>query len=286
MQRIGQTGARCVTAEAPKSFYGPIVDPRTGVSTLRVHAFYFDGKNAIWDQHCGCGFLGNFWVENNHFIHFAPPNHPSSPATFTNSEAAFQALKFWDTNVHKFANLDGKAAFQLKRKLKGSEDRTYGGYGSNWAGMQAVLKFKFVPGSNLATQLLATGDSLLLEHNVSIGRDQMWSDNGNGSGSNWLGLQLMLLRDELRGCASEEAGQDANDTTIAPVGGTCSSSRVCSWTEWVGRYIDLSSGRALAPAAAPTSSTASPWQVLVQTAADAVIRATSLPAGSARQGDR
>ena len=28
----------------------------------------------------------------------------------------------------------------------------------------------------------------------------IWSDNHNGTGCNWLGLQLMLLRDELRGC--------------------------------------------------------------------------------------
>ena len=31
------------------------------------------------------------------------------------------------------------------------------------------------------------------------GRDKVWSDNSDGSGSNWLGLQLMLRRDELRG---------------------------------------------------------------------------------------
>ena len=29
--------------------------------------------------------------------------------------------------------------------------------------------------------------------------DMVWSDNHDGSGKNWLGLQLMLLRDQIRG---------------------------------------------------------------------------------------
>ena len=29
--------------------------------------------------------------------------------------------------------------------------------------------------------------------------DRVWSNNQDGSGMNWLGLQLMLLRDEVRG---------------------------------------------------------------------------------------
>ena len=50
------------------------------------------------------------------------------------------------------------------------------------------------------------------------GRDKVWSDNGDGSGSNWLGLQLMLRRDELRG-----AGE----------GG---------WTSFIQAVVDLQTG--------------------------------------------
>lgn len=34
----------------------------------------------------------------------------------------------------------------------------------------------------------------LLEHNETT-RDDTWSDNYNGTGSNWLGLQLMIIRE-------------------------------------------------------------------------------------------
>jgi hypothetical protein len=50
----------------------------------------------------------------------------------------------------------------------------------------------------MAEQLLLTDDAYLLEHNSKSGRDFLWSDNQDGEGQNWLGLQLMLLRDELR----------------------------------------------------------------------------------------
>lgn len=85
-----------------------------------------------------------------------------------------------------------------------------------------------------ASKLLETRDAFLLEHNSKSGRDkacvhcmawhgilgkwtgddpveraanlrQIWSDNLDGSGKNWLGLQLMLLRDQLRGrCLADE----------------------------------------------------------------------------------
>jgi hypothetical protein len=83
--------------------------------------------------------------------------------------------------------------------LSGQEDWTYGGYGNNWKAMLAVLQQKFSPGSPLAEKLKQTGDAFLLEHNAVSGRDQVWSDNCDGFGTNWLGLQLMLVRDTLTG---------------------------------------------------------------------------------------
>ena len=65
--------------------------------------------------------------------------------------------------------------------------------------MWAVLEAKFCRGSEMATALLRTRDAFLLEHNSIQGRDNVWSDNADGEGTNWLGMQLMLLRDNLLG---------------------------------------------------------------------------------------
>lgn len=47
----------------------------------------------------------------------------------------------------------------------------------------------------------------------------VWSDNCDGNGSNWLGLQLMLWRDELRGGGGEG-----------------------SWTAFIQSAVDLQTG--------------------------------------------
>mmetsp|Transcript_26969 Transcript_26969/g.64033 ORF Transcript_26969/g.64033 Transcript_26969/m.64033 type:complete len:188 (+) Transcript_26969:54-617(+) len=154
---------------------------------------------------------------------FEVPSFPG-PRSFTNSEAAFQASKFWRDHVDEFSPCDGEQAFQLKKKLQGKEDRSYGGFGNRWLAMQAVLRAKFQPGTPLATALLNTGDAWLLEHNPKRGRDKVWSDNCVGDGTNWLGLQLMLLRDELRG----GVGIDHRRET---------------WTEFIANSLDITSGR-------------------------------------------
>ena len=40
--------------------------------------------------------------------------------------------------------------------------------------------------------------SLTLERIYRCTAPQIWSDNLDGSGQNWLGLQLMLIRDQLQ----------------------------------------------------------------------------------------
>jgi len=66
---------------------------------------------------------------------------------------------------------------------------------------------------------LRTEQAFLLEHNPTFGRDSTWSDNNNGEGTNWLGLQLMLVRDELRPVA-----------------------RHFGWKDWISGSIDLETG--------------------------------------------
>ncbi|KAJ1636629.1 hypothetical protein T492DRAFT_901622 [Pavlovales sp. CCMP2436] len=82
------------------------------------------------------------------------------------------ACKFW-SRASDFAALSGNAAFRLKKQLR-DPDFTYGGFGrgngANWRSMQAVLAAKLAPGSELAF---------------------------DGTGTNWLGAQLMLLRERL-----------------------------------------------------------------------------------------
>jgi len=176
-----------------------VADPRQAKGqSVGVIAFYFPGHPTVWDNICKAGFLGNFWDIRPEALRVRGLGEGGAIVThsFGNAEAAFQALKFWG-QANSFERLSGDEAFQEKRRLAGSEDRTYAGHGSNWAGMWAVLKSKF-EARKMQSLLLKTEDAYLLEHNSITGRDEVWSDNCDGQGMNWLGLQLMLLRDELR----------------------------------------------------------------------------------------
>ncbi|CAE7583796.1 unnamed protein product [Symbiodinium sp. CCMP2592] len=125
------------------------------------------------------------------------PQLPGVWRAFNNAEAAFQALKFWD-QANDFEPLSGPAAFFKYRSMQGHADFEYAGFGSNWKAMASVLEVKFAPGTLMAELLDLTGDAFLLEHNEIPGRDCIWSDNQQGDGLNWLGLQLMLLREQPR----------------------------------------------------------------------------------------
>lgn len=161
-------------------------------------AFYFPGREEAWDRLCQSSFLGNFHDMGSDSLLLTAPCDPQRPRCFNNAEAAFQALKFWD-RASEFQYLSGEEAFQKRQLFTGKEDWTYGGFGSNWKAMMAVLQAKFRPDSSMAKALSATGKAFLLEHNAVPGRDMIWSDNHNGDGKNWLGLQLMLVRDGLPG---------------------------------------------------------------------------------------
>jgi len=154
----------------------------------------------VCDRICGAGFLGNFYDTGPNSIELTARGLTGrqSAHSFTNAEAAFQALKFWDAAA-EFEHLSGDQAFQQKKALRGGEDFEYAGFGSNWKGMWAVLQRKFALGTPMSQALALTGDAYLLEHNTAVGRDGVWSDNFDGEGKNWLGMQLMLVRDLLRG---------------------------------------------------------------------------------------
>lgn len=62
--------------------------------------------------------------------------------------------------------------------------------------MWRALVAKFTQHDDLKKLLLSTDDALIVEHTVN---DRYWGDNGDGTGFNHLGRQLMDLREVLGG---------------------------------------------------------------------------------------
>lgn len=61
--------------------------------------------------------------------------------------------------------------------------------------MLQALRMKFSQNPEIAKELLATGDAIIIEHTRN---DAYWADGGDGSGKNKLGLLLMQVREELK----------------------------------------------------------------------------------------
>ena len=149
----------CMENDRPAAGVFTMDDPRSpDRHRCDLVGFYYPGRDTLVDRLCGARFLGNFWSCE---LCFSPPGHEARP--FQNAEAAFQACKFW-SRAHEFSSLSGEEAFRKKKQL-GAPDFTYGGFGSNWRAMRAVLETKFSGGSELAGLLLGTGAAFLLEHN-------------------------------------------------------------------------------------------------------------------------
>ena len=164
--------------------------------------FYYPGKNASIDDVCQVPFLGNFWpCPHGIKMTYKDVNGHDDILTFSNAEAAFQAFKFPFRYASDFQTLTGAAAFQHKNSnaLRPHMllNNKYQGYASNWHCMMDVLKCKFEQNPDLSEKLKKTHPCFLLEHNDACDRDTTWSDNCDGMGQNWLGLQLMLLRETI-----------------------------------------------------------------------------------------
>ena len=166
-----------------------------GIDSPIIALYYPDSFTDI-DVICRKPMFGNFW-EAPIDLQIQGQNYK-----FSNAESAFQALKFSKKYLQQFQNATtGKSAFRLKSGLDrtlGAKDPTYSGHNNNWDAMYFVLRAKF-QNPHLKTILINTGTCFLLEHTETAGRDHVWSDNQNGEGMNWLGLQLMMLREEMRG---------------------------------------------------------------------------------------
>jgi len=177
--------------------------------SVGVIAFYFPGKHAPCDDLCQAPFLGNYWDLGRDALTLSAVMDCSKTVNddrpsfiekkFSNGEAAYQALKFWNHTdfVDQFRDATGAEAFTLKTAEHAPpQDLSFAHFGNKWKAMWEVLRRKFI--NELSERLLQTGDSFLLEHTSTFDRDLYWSDNMDGSGTNLLGAQLMLLRDSLR----------------------------------------------------------------------------------------
>ena len=109
-------------------------------------------------------------------------------------EHAFQAAKTLDlaeARRVRDAATPGKAKYAGRRvTLRPDWDQV------KLAVMEALLRQKFARGSELAGQLLATGDRELIEGNRW--GDRFWGTDLQGNGRNELGRALMRIRDDLR----------------------------------------------------------------------------------------
>jgi len=180
-------------------FEALIHDPRdpSGDKKLHVIGFHHPGWDEALDMMCGCGFLSNSFDHSvtQHMMVLKPPGNLSK--IFTNAEAAFQATRFW-RKAQQFATLSGEKALDRVPR-SGLQDNYYSGFGTAWLAMSGVLNAKFKPGTIFAEALIRTGDAFLVSRAGALRSDVVWTDGGNGSGKNWLGLQLMLVRDLLSG---------------------------------------------------------------------------------------
>lgn len=213
MQRQNSRGAMLIP-ERPNPSAMLFPDPRVQLPSdlpqgatrrdVGVIGFCRAGPAESWDQICGSGFLSNAWDMGQDGLVIATKGSQAT-RPFTNAEAAYQALALWD-RAESFRPLGALQAQQLARELAGRQDATFGGHGGSWQAMLSVLRAKFFPGSPCAEALRQTGDAFLLEHDGEQRLDRVYS----GDGTNWLGLQLMILRDELKEIGSPKGLSSGN----------------------------------------------------------------------------
>jgi len=251
-------------------------DPRCAdedEQAVAIIAFCHEGpSNQALDNFCGGRFLSNaFDVGGLGGMSFCVPRAPDDVKEFRNAEAAYRAVRFW-TEAEHFREESAEKALLLQRRLAAlcGDVQGYAGFDGPWQAMLAVLKGKFAQGSDLASALLLTEDTFLLacapgpEEQDADGQKEtyIWSDGGSGQGSNWLGLQLMLVRESLR-LSSSRAGSSGGGESSSPPSLASSS----SWTSFLNGLFDLETGNARNLAAALQ------WQDCVWSANRAVLTA-------------
>mmetsp|Transcript_7834 Transcript_7834/g.18255 ORF Transcript_7834/g.18255 Transcript_7834/m.18255 type:complete len:1108 (-) Transcript_7834:102-3425(-) len=181
---------------------GCISDPRAPSEEVAVIAFPAGPADARAEE--GSLFLAtSFDVSSSKLLELRAPRCPEMSRRFKNVDAAFQALRCWE-KAAELESMSAEAALSYGLQLD-KEDRTHGGYGGKWTGMLAILCQKFAPNSPWLKALQQTGDAYLLSHGSNGLEPALWSDMDDGTGRNWMGLQLMLIRDMLQEASRDKA---------------------------------------------------------------------------------
>lgn len=131
------------------------------------------------------GFMSNF----------APYAFSDGSRIWPTSEHYFQAQKFFVPQIQEKIR---QIASPMDAALEGRNRQNP--LRSDWEEvkdevMLQALRMKFSQNPEIARELLATGDAILIEHTRN---DAYWADGGDGSGKNKLGLLLMQVREELK----------------------------------------------------------------------------------------
>lgn len=129
------------------------------------------------------------------FSNFAPYPIFLKEKRWPTSEHYFQAQKFVNT-PHEEAIRQAKTA---REAAEMGRDRRRP-LRPDWEVvkdeiMREAVYAKFTQHPDLTEKLLATGNSLLIEHTAN---DRYWGDGGDGTGLNRLGQLLMAIREQIR----------------------------------------------------------------------------------------
>ena len=131
------------------------------------------------------GFMSNF----------APYPFSDGGKIWPTSEHYFQAQKFLVPQIQEIIR---QIVSPMDAALEGRNRQNP--LRSDWEEvkdevMLQAFRMKFSQNPDIAKELMATGDAIIIEHTRN---DAYWADGGDGSGKNKLGLLLMQVREELK----------------------------------------------------------------------------------------
>lgn len=200
------SGKRCsvkfVAARVPR-LTQTLVDDREYLSNFYpcIHGVTVGGRTFPTSEHAYQALIWSNPVEPE------PPDIAGLRATLVDAIAqsktpnmAFFLSRFASTTINgTLSNACHPHTYRPLRQfvnelyLKGLR-RTHGSSVREFRIMLDCVHAKFAQNPDLAHRLLATGTDVLTEHTTS---DSVWADAGDGSGRNWLGKCLMLVRARL-----------------------------------------------------------------------------------------
>ena len=139
----------------------------------------------FYKVHDEYGFMSNF----------APYPFSDGSRIWPTSEHYFQAQKFLVPEIQEKIR---QIASPMDAALEGRNCQNP--LRSDWEEikdkvMLQALRMKFSQHPEIAKELLATGDAIIIEHTQN---GAYWADGGDGSVNNKLGLHLMHVRQELK----------------------------------------------------------------------------------------